>query len=151
MTTALKEIHIENSKKRDASVRFVSLIREKDPKPAYKGKTIKNSRLLISYDETSEDSLINKYKSKLAESILKKDVDVDIEYAGKFIGDIDRILFNSKNEILYSPPKIKEVLFRIEGKEIKKQDPKEIVPNVRDDTPPPVSYTHLTLPTSDLV
>ena len=43
MTTALKEIHIENSKKRDASVRFVSLIREKDPKPAYKGKTIKIS------------------------------------------------------------------------------------------------------------
>ena len=39
MTTALKEIHIENSKKRDASVRFVSLIREKDPKLAYKGKT----------------------------------------------------------------------------------------------------------------
>ena len=63
MTTALKEIHIENSKKRDASVRFVSLIRENDPKPAYKGKTIKNSRLLISSDETSEDSLINKYKS----------------------------------------------------------------------------------------
>ena len=41
MTTALKEIHIENSKKRDASVRFVSLIREKDPKLAYKGKSIK--------------------------------------------------------------------------------------------------------------
>ena len=65
MTTALKEIHIENSKKRDASVRFVSLIKEKDPKPAYKGKTVKNSRLLISSDETSENSLINKYKSKL--------------------------------------------------------------------------------------
>ena len=97
MTTALKEIHIENSKKRDASVRFVSLIREKDPKPAYKGKTVKNSRLLISSDETSENSLINKYKSKLAENILKEDVDVDIEHAGKFIGDIDRILFNSKN------------------------------------------------------
>ena len=96
MTTALKEIHIENSKKRDANVRFVSLIRENDPKPAYKGKTVKNSRLLISSDETSENSLINKYKSKLAESILKEDVDVDIEYAGKFIGDIDRILFNSK-------------------------------------------------------
>ena len=95
MTTALKEIHIENSKKRDASVRFVSLIREKDPKLAYKGKTIKNSRLLISSDETSEDSLINKHKSKLAESILKEDVDVDVEYAGKFIGDIDKILFRS--------------------------------------------------------
>ena len=136
MTTALKEIHIANSKNRDANVRFVSLIKENDPKLAYKGKTIKNSRLLISSDETSEDSLIKKYQSKLAENILKDDVDVDVEYAGKFIGDIDRILFNSKNEILYSPPKIKEVLFNKEGKEVKKQDPKEIVPNVRDDTPP---------------
>ena len=32
--------------------------------------------------------------------------------------------------------KYKEVLFNKDGKEIKKQDPKEIVPNVRDDTLP---------------
>jgi hypothetical protein len=133
---ALKEIHIANEKKRDANVRFVSLIKESDPKFAYKGKSIKNSRLLISSDETSEDDLIKKYKNKLAQKILEEDVDLDIEYAGKYIGDIDRILFNSKNEILYTPPKIKEVVFNKEGKEIKKQNPKEIVPNVRDDTPP---------------
>ena len=133
---ALKEIHIANEKKRDANVRFVSLIKESDPKFAYKGKSIKNSRLLISSDETSEDNLIKKYKNKLAQKILEEDVDLDIDYAGKFIGDIDRILFNSKNEILYTPPKIKEVVFNKEGKEIKKQNPKEIIPNVRDDTPP---------------
>jgi hypothetical protein len=136
MTIALKEIHIENEKKRDANVRFVSLIKESDPVLAYKGKKIKNSRLLISSDDTSEESLLNKYKDKLAENILDKDVDIDIEYAGKFVGDIDRILFNSKNEILYSPAKIKEVIFNKEGEEIKKQDPKEIIPNVRDDSPP---------------
>ena len=133
---ALKEIHIANEKKRDANVRFVSLIKESDPKFAYKGKSIKNSRLLISSDETSEDNLIKKFKNKLAQKILEEDVDLDIEYAGKYIGDIDRILFNSKNEILYTPPKIKEVVFNKEGKEIKKQNPKEIIPNVRDDTPP---------------
>ena len=63
MTVALKEIHISNEKKRDANVRFVSLIKENDPQLAYKGKSIKNSRLLISSDETSEESLINKYKT----------------------------------------------------------------------------------------
>ena len=136
MTIALKEIHIENEKRRDANVRFVSLIKENDPVLAYKGKKIKNLRLLISSDVTSEKSLLNKYKNKLAENILDKDVDIDIEYAGKFIGDIDRILFNSKNEILYSPAKVKEVIFNKEGEEIKKQDPKEIIPNVRNDTPP---------------
>ena len=40
MTIALKEIHISNEKKRDANVRFVSLIKENDPKLAYKGKFI---------------------------------------------------------------------------------------------------------------
>ena len=133
---ALKEIHIANEKKRDANVRFVSLIKESDPKFAYKGKGIKNSRLLLSSNETSEDNLIKKYKNNLAQKILDEDVDLDIEYAGKYIGDIDRILFNSKNEILYTPPEIKEVLFNKEGEETKKQNPKEIVPNVRDDTPP---------------
>ena len=133
---ALKEIHIANEKKRDANVRFVSLIQEKDPTFAFKNKTIKNKRILINSDITSDSYLIEKYKNKLADNILSDNVDIDIETAGKYIGDIDRILFNSKNEILYSPPKIKEILYNQKGEEVKKQDPKEIIPNVRDDTPP---------------
>ena len=133
---ALKEIHIANEKSRDANVRFVSLIKEADPKFAYKGKNIKNSRLLINSEENSDSNLIKNYKDSLAEKILKEDVDLDIEYAGKFIGDIDRILFNSKDEILYTAPELKEVFFNKEGEETKKQSPKEIIPNVRDDTPP---------------
>ena len=133
---ALKEIHIANEKKRDANVRFVSLIQEKDPTFTFKSKTIKNKRILINSDITSDSYLIEKYKNKLADNILSDNVDIDIETAGKYIGDIDRILFNSKNEILYSPPKIKEILYNQKGEEVKKQDPKEIIPNVRDDTPP---------------
>ena len=136
MTVALKEIHLENEKRRDANVKFVSVIKENDPKLAYKKKLVRNRRLLIGSDQTSESSLLEKYKDKLADKILDNDLDVDIELAGKFIGNTDRILFNSKNEILYHPPKIKEVLFDKEGNEIKKQAPNEIIPNVRDDTPP---------------
>ena len=62
---ALKEIHIANKKSRDANVRFVSLIKEADPRFAYKGKNIKNSRLLINSEENSENNLVKKYKSKL--------------------------------------------------------------------------------------
>ena len=136
MSIALKEIHLANEKKRDANVRFVSLIQEKDPVFAYKNKPVHSKRILINSEKTSDDYLINTYKKNLADKILKDDVDLDVETAGKFIGDIDRILFNSKSEILYSPPKVKEVLYNSKGEEIKKQDPKEIIPNVRDDTPP---------------
>jgi hypothetical protein len=136
MSIALKEIHLANEKKRDANVRFVSLIQEKDPVFAYKNKPVHSKRILINSEKTSDDYLINTYKKNLADKILKDDVDLDVETAGKFIGDIDRILFNSKSEILYSPPKVKEVLYNPKGEEIKKQDPKEVVPNVRDDTPP---------------
>lgn len=136
MTIALKEIHIANEKNRDANVRFVSLLKESDPIYSYKNKSIKNKRILINSSETNDDYLINKFKDKLNQEIIKNDVDIDIEYAGKFIGDIDRILFNSKSEILYTPPKIKEILYNSKGDEIKKQDPEEITPNVRDDTPP---------------
>ena len=136
MSIALKEIHIANEKKRDANVRFVSLIQEKDPTFSFKNKPIKNKRILINSEKTSDNYLIEKHKNKLAENILSSDVDIDIETAGKYIGDIDRILFTSKNEILYSPPKIKEILYNQKGEEVKRQDPKEIIPNVRDDTPP---------------
>ena len=95
MTVALKEIHLENEKKRDANVKFVSLIRESDPKLAHKKKLVRNKRLLIGSDQTSENSLVEMYKDSLADKILSNDVDIDIELAGKFIGDTDRILFNS--------------------------------------------------------
>ena len=111
MSIALKEIHIANEKKRDANVRFVSLIKEGDPIFNYKGKNVKNARLLIGSGETSEDVLLDKYSKNLADKILKEDVDIDIEVAGKRIGDIDRIFLNSKKEILYAPPKVKEILF----------------------------------------
>ena len=83
-----------------------------------------------------EGSLYLESPSNNAEKIINEDVDIDINFAGKFIGDIDQIYFNSKSEILYHPPKIMEVLFNNKGEEIKKQDPKEIISNVRDDSPP---------------
>ena len=92
--------------------------------------------MLINNEETNDDKLVEKYKKNLAEKIINEDVDIDINFAGKFIGDIDQIYFNSKSEILYHPPKIMEVLFNNKGEEIKKQDPKEITSNVRDDSPP---------------
>jgi len=132
----LKEIHLANQKNRDASVKFISLTREPEPTFQYNKKSIKNARLLINNEETNDDKLVEKYKKNLAEKIINEDVDIDINFAGKFIGDIDQIYFNSKSEILYHPPKIMEVLFNNKGEEIKKQDPKEITSNVRDDSPP---------------
>ena len=129
MTIALKEIHISNEKKRDASVRFVSLIKENDPKLAYKGKTIKNTRLLISSDETSEESLINKYKSKLAENILKNDdYGQIIEHLRKLnyddlnkyfqYKDISKIIFYMKQDKKNRDTKINLILLKSIAKPI---------------------------------
>jgi hypothetical protein len=46
--------------------------------------------------------------------------------AGKFIGDIDRIFFNSKSEILYNPPQIKEVVYNPKGEELKNKIQKKL-------------------------
>ena len=113
----LKEIHLANQKNRDASVKFISLTREPEPTFQYNKKSIKNARLLINNEETNDDKLVEKYKKNLAEKIINEDVDIDINFAGKFIGDIDQIYFNSKSEILYHPPKIMEVLFNNKGEE----------------------------------
>jgi hypothetical protein len=136
MTFALKEIYIANEKNRDANVKFVSLIKEADPLYKFKNKPVKSRKILINSNETSDESLKNKYKDKIADKILKEDIDVDIEYAGKFIGDLDRIFLNAKSEILYSPPKIKDVFYNTKGEEIKKEDPKELMTNIKNDSPP---------------
>jgi len=133
---ALKEIHLANEKNRDANVRFVSLVREPNPTFSYKNKPIQNIKLLINDEQTNEQNLQAKFKNKLADEIINNDVDIDVEFAGKIVGDIDRIFLNSKSEILYHPPKIKEIVFNKKGEEVKTQKPSEIIPNVRDDTPP---------------
>ena len=136
MTFALKEIYIANEKNRDANVKFVSLIKEDEPLYNFKNKPVKSRKILINSNETSDESLKNKYKDKIADKILKEDIDVDIEYAGKFIGDLDRIFLNANSEILYSPPKIKDVFYNTKGEEIKKEDPKELMANIKNDSPP---------------
>ena len=136
MTFALKEIYIANEKNRDANVKFVSLIKEDEPLYNFKNKPVKSRKILINSNETSDESLKNKYKDKIADKILKEDIDVDIEFAGKFIGDLDRIFLNAKSEILYSPPKIKDVFYNTKGEEIKKEDPKELMANIKNDSPP---------------
>jgi len=133
---ALKEIHLANEKNRDANVRFVSLNREPDPTFSYQNKPIQNIKLLINDERTNEQNLQAKFKNKLTDEIISNDVDIDVEFAGKIVGDIDRIFLNSKSEILYHPPKIKEIVFNEKGEEVKTQNPSEIIPNVRDDTPP---------------
>ena len=68
---------------------LVCLVMGKYPKYIRK-KLVRNKRLLIGNDQTSENSLVEKYKDSLAENILSNDVDIDIELAGKFIGDTDK-------------------------------------------------------------
>ena len=62
MTFALKEIYIANEKNRDANVKFVSLIKEADPLYKFKNKPVKSRKILINSNETSDESLKNKYK-----------------------------------------------------------------------------------------
>jgi hypothetical protein len=62
MTFTLKEIYIANEKNRDANVKFVSLIKEADPLYKFKNKPVKSRKILINSNETSDESLKNKYK-----------------------------------------------------------------------------------------
>ena len=75
MTIALKEIHISNEKKRDANVRFVSLIKENDPKDYTNLKNIEkeidlSKRLFRKYNWPTID-VTRKSVEETAASIIK--------------------------------------------------------------------------------
>lgn len=120
----IRYIKIANDKKRDAEITFRSL----NPKPAItmvmesgdkvitkrvvKGTSLTSTQtLLAKYNETPKEGVDFKKQlaGRLAEDLIAKDPESDLELTGKFIEDVSRVYINEDEKPVFSVKKIEKI------------------------------------------
>ena len=132
----MRYFYIADNKGRDATVMAISVKSLKNPDLGYKGKKIKNVRILESSDQKTYKNLKKAYSENLVDAIIKDDVDIDFIKTGLIISQTNRIYLSHEGLAMNQMPKMEEIVFDAKGEEKKRSKPKNIDPNIRDDTPP---------------
>ena len=132
----MRYFYISDEKDIDATVVSVTLKSVPSPELVFEGKTITSVRVLESTDDKSYSNLKKKYGKHLADEIIKNDADIDFMMTGLLISETAKTYLTNSGSIMNYAPKIKEVIFDSNGEEKEVREPKNIEPNIKDDTPP---------------
>lgn len=132
----MRYIHINDDKNRDATVASFTLKSSPNPDLAFKGKRIKSIRILESSDDKTYLALKKKYKDNLVEAIINDDIDIDFIKTGLIISTTSKSYLSNDGAIMNQAPEIVEVIFDSQGEEKSRGKPNDVIPNVREDTPP---------------
>jgi hypothetical protein len=108
----MRYINLSNNKDRDAKVVFKSL---SSPPTVHmttrSGESVKNRRLLKGTSTNSISSLLKQFKDpdQLAEAIIEKDPEVDLNLGGKALNISDRVYINPDEEVVYKVRKNEKI------------------------------------------
>ena len=132
----MRFFYISDDKDVDATVISVTLKSTPNPELVFKGDKIRSVRVLESTDDKSYYNLKKKYGDNLTDEVIKNDVDLDFMMTGLLISETTKTYLTNSGSIMNYPPKIKEVIFDPNGEEKEVREPKDIEPNIKEDTPP---------------
>ena len=145
----MRKFHLMNKENRDAGVAFTSLKYIKEYELGTNGKPALFKRYLAAGETGLHDVLTARLGADYGTSLVEGDPEIDLEVTGMRLGDTDEIYLSAKDDILYAPPKIIELVLGPDGSEKKKGIPKDIPGNVDDDLP--VKWTGKKIPKKEAV
>tara|TARA_B100000965_G_scaffold256144_1_gene215793 strand:+ start:662 stop:1354 length:693 start_codon:yes stop_codon:yes gene_type:complete len=132
----MRFFYISDDKDVDATVVSVTLKSTPNPELVFKGDKIRSVRVLESTDDKSYYNLKKKYGDNLTDEVIKNDVDLDFMMTGLLISETTKTYLTNSGSIMNYAPKIKEVIIDSNGEEKEVREPKDIEPNIKEDTPP---------------
>tara|TARA_B100000674_G_scaffold452964_1_gene424904 strand:- start:1191 stop:1883 length:693 start_codon:yes stop_codon:yes gene_type:complete len=132
----MRFFYISDDKDVDATVVSVTLKSTPNPELVFKGDKIRSVRVLESTDNKSYYNLKKKYGDNLTDEVIKNDVDLDFMMTGLLISETTKTYLTNSGSIMNYAPKIKEVIIDSNGEEKEVREPKDIEPNIKEDTPP---------------
>lgn len=134
---AMRGIHIENEKRRDAEVAFESqVIRRKIRTVLKNGKKKVNVRVLKATVEMSEEALAEKFGSwdEVAQALIDTDPELNVEIIGKKLKRTRRLWVDKDERIAYRVNLFRTV-YNPDGSERNRQDINKLPGNVNKEFP----------------
>jgi len=111
--------------------------------------TVEFRRYLAATTEGLHEALCNSIGEDYAQALIEGDPEVDMEQVGQHIGRTDKVFLASDGSVLFSPPKVMELLFGTDGEERERRIPEDIPANVNDESP--IRWTGKKMPILDVV
>lgn len=133
-----KTIHIANSKKRDAEVAVEQQVRRSKVKAVLpNGEDKINQKLLKNTVAFEYDILLKAFKGnqdKFIDALREKDIEVDLETAGKRLWKTHKLYVDKNNEIVYRL-NLYQVVYNPEGEETERNDVNKLPANINSEIP----------------
>tara|TARA_B100000767_G_scaffold48345_1_gene43166 strand:- start:140 stop:832 length:693 start_codon:yes stop_codon:yes gene_type:complete len=132
----MRYFYLADNKDRDATVMAVTVKSSPNPVMSFNSKKINSVRILETSEGKTYSNLKSEHGDNLVDTVCTSDIDIDLIQTGLIISTTSRTYLSQQGKLMNQAPRIEEIIFDPEGKEKKRGIPKNIEPNVRDDTPP---------------
>lgn len=134
---AIREIHIANSKRRDADAAFDMQVERREIRTVLSnGEEKHNVRILKSTVDMDGQVLLDRFGSweRVAEAIMDSDPELDMELTGRKLKRIRRLWIDSDNRIAYRV-NLFRTIFNPDGSERERRDINKLPSNVNSEYP----------------
>jgi hypothetical protein len=145
----MRQIHVMNDNKKNATVLLSGVKPPKPPRIGLHNKEISFRRFVAATEVGLHTALAKKFGEDYGQALIDDDPDVDMEQVGRFISSTDTVYLSSDGNILHVSPKVIEVLFGPDGTETERRQPTEVPANINDEYP--VCWTGLKLPKAEAI
>lgn len=134
---AIREIHIANSKRRDAAVAFDMRLEKREIRTVLSnGAEKRNVRILKSTVDMDGQALLERFGSweGVAEAITDSDPELNMELTGKKLKRVRRLWIDSQENIAYRV-NLYRTIFNPDGSERERRDVNKLPSNVNSEYP----------------
>ncbi len=145
----MRNIHIANAAKRNATVSYVTLPQGPLPRPGVEGKEIRFQRYLLTSPAGRHAELQAAHGEDYAQALIDGDPEVDMEKVGRKVSPIAKVFLSSRGEVMHAVPTFIETITDPDGSERERREPRDIPSNVNAELP--VVWTGKTMSKRDAV
>ncbi|SVA98049.1 uncharacterized protein METZ01_LOCUS150903 [marine metagenome] len=145
----MKKIHFMNKDERNAKVAFQPLKINKNFKMGLPKEEIFFKRFVAATEKGLHEHLSKELGEDYGQALVDGDPEIDFNSIGKKINGTDLVYLDSKGEVLYAPPIIKESIIGPDGAEKERRKSENIPSNVDDELP--VRWSDQKIPIQDVL
>jgi hypothetical protein len=137
-----------NEKQRNAKVALATLAAQKYKLGSPEG-VITFRRYLSAGEKHLHADMQAQLGQEYADALVEGDPEIDMELVGRTVARTDQVYLSASGEVLYSPPRIIELILAPDGSEKERREPQDVEGNV--DVEAPVRWTGRKVPKDQAV
>lgn len=147
--TVFRRLHVANSAQRNAMVAAGSVSPPEPPTVGKAGRPAEFRRYVTAGDGRLDADLVSMFGDDYAKALVDGDPEIDLAVVGRFIEGTQSMYLSGSGEPLFTAPRLVEITYGADGRELERRDPIDVEPTITDAVP--LRWTGRKIPKADVV